>query len=104
MLIGERSWADVLEHLRLLFINRPKQAVAFLFEKLINQPKRLMRLFREKTPENIGVLPLFTELRPEIDPTEWNIRPLRDREILKILAELDAKLWKENRRKVEFET
>jgi len=104
MLIGDRSWADALEHLRLLFINRPGQGVAFLFGKLINQPKRLIRLFREKAPENIGVLPLFTEVRPEIDPTEWNIRPLRDREILKILAELDARLWKANRGKIESET
>ncbi|WP_051979066.1 glycosyltransferase family 2 protein [Edaphobacter aggregans] len=95
-LIAGRDWPEAAKHLGILFINQPMQAIEFSLRFLKRQPKRLLRLLFKK-PKSVEEIagPLFTDVRPEIEPSEINTRHPRQREILDALTELDAKLWKE---------
>lgn len=85
-------WREALEHVELLFVNQPQQAIRLGLRKVKHLSKRAMRFRRREAEEEVASRPRFADVSPKIDSAQCEAWPRRDRQILKRLASLDAEL------------
>jgi glycosyltransferase involved in cell wall biosynthesis len=93
-LVSGRYWRDALEHLGLMFVNRPRQVIRLALRKLRNLAKRI-RFLRRNAEEELASRPLFAEISPKIDLALYEVWLRHNEKILEALAALDAELWLE---------
>jgi glycosyltransferase involved in cell wall biosynthesis len=93
-LVSGRHWRDALEHLGLLFVNQPRQAIITAAGKLKNQTRHI-RFLRRNAKKELASRPLFAEISPKIDLAQHEVWLRRNEKILQALAALDAELWQE---------
>ena len=91
-LVSGRYWRDALEHLGLMFVNRPRQVIRLALRKLKNLARRMRFLLRNAEKE-LASRPLFAEMNPKIDLAQHEVWLRRNEKILEALAALDAELW-----------
>jgi glycosyltransferase involved in cell wall biosynthesis len=94
-LFSGRHRLDGLEHLGLMFVNRPQRAVRFALRMLKHLAKRAMRFRQGKAVEEPASRPRFAEVSPKIDSAECDVWLRRNQRILNRLAALDTDLWRE---------
>ena len=94
-LFSGHHWRDALEHLWLMFVSQPQQAIRLALRKLKHLAKRAMRFRRGKAEEELASRPRFAEVSPKIDLAQCEAWPRRNQQILKTLTALDADLWRE---------
>jgi glycosyltransferase involved in cell wall biosynthesis len=93
-LVGGRHWRDALEHLGLMFMNRPQQAISVAMKRLRNQAKR-MPFLRRNAEEELASRPLFAEISPKIDLAQCEAWLRSNAKIREALTALDAEHWRE---------
>jgi glycosyltransferase involved in cell wall biosynthesis len=86
-------WREALEHVELLFVSKPQQAIWLGLRKLRHLAKQAMRSLRGKAGEELASRPLFAEVSPKIKLPQYEVWPRRNLQILKKLTVLDAELW-----------
>jgi glycosyltransferase involved in cell wall biosynthesis len=94
LLTSGRHWRDALEHLGLMFVTQPHQAIGLVLWKLKNLAKRMLFL-RRNAKDELVPRPLFAEISPKIDLAQSEVWLRRKKKILEALTTLDAELWLE---------